>query len=150
LDEPSSVERLWEEFKLKASSRSTRSRGSRARSPTGCGHRLDPRSSGSRPARSRRLLSVGSERGGRLSLVDTLEDKGAEDPVAVFESQEMKGILAGAINRLGERGKIVIPLYYYEGLTLAEIGQVLGVAESRVCQMHTKAVLQLRRRCRTR
>ena len=90
------------------------------------------------------LLSVGSERGDRLSLVDTLEDKGAEDPVAVFESQEMKGILAGAINRLGEREKIVITLYYYEGLTLAEIGQVLGVTESRICQMHTKAVLQLR------
>jgi RNA polymerase sigma factor for flagellar operon FliA len=90
------------------------------------------------------LLSVGSERGDRLSLVDTLEDKGAEDPVAVFESQEMKGILAGAINRLGEREKIVITLYHYEGLTLAEIGQVLGVTESRVCQMDTKAVLQLR------
>ena len=90
------------------------------------------------------LLSVGSERGDRLSLVDTLEDKGAEDPVAVFESQEMKGILATSINRLGEREKIVITLYYYEGLTLAEIGQVLGVTESRVCQMHTKAVLQLR------
>jgi RNA polymerase sigma factor for flagellar operon FliA len=90
------------------------------------------------------LLSVGSERGDRLSLVDTLEDKGAEDPVAVFESQEMKGILANSINRLGEREKIVITLYYYEGLTLAEIGQVLGVTESRVCQMHTKAVLQLR------
>ena len=89
------------------------------------------------------LLSVGSERGDRLSLVDTLEDKGAEDPVAVFESQETKGILAGAINRLGEREKIVITLYY-ESLTLAEIGQVLGVTESRVCQMHTKAVLQLR------
>jgi RNA polymerase sigma factor for flagellar operon FliA len=75
----------------------------------------------------------------------------------------MKGILAGAINRLGEREKIVITLYYYEGLTLvrgphpgtraspwyegltlAEIGQVLGVTESRVCQMHTRAVLQLR------
>jgi RNA polymerase sigma factor FliA len=67
--------------------------------------------------------------------------------VAVFESQEMKGILAHSINRLGEREKIVITLYYYEyyeGLTLAEIGQVLGVTESRVCQMHTKAVLQLR------
>ena len=90
------------------------------------------------------LLSVGSERGDRLSLVDTLEDKGAEDPVAIFESQEMKGILANSINRLGEREKIVITLYYYEGLTLAEIGQVLGVTESRVCQMHTKAVIQLR------
>jgi RNA polymerase sigma factor for flagellar operon FliA len=64
--------------------------------------------------------------------------------VAVFESQELKHILAGAINRLGEREKIVITLYYYEGLTLAELGQVLGVTESRVCQVHTKAVLQLR------
>lgn len=90
------------------------------------------------------LLSVGSERGDRLSLVDTLEDKGAEDPVVAFESEEMKTILATAINRLAEREKIVITLYYYEGLTLAEIGQVLGVTESRVCQMHTKAVLQLR------
>jgi RNA polymerase sigma factor FliA len=54
----------------------------------------------------------------------------------------MKGILAGGIDRLGEREMIVITLYYYEGLTLAEIGQVLGVTESRVCQMHTKAVLQ--------
>ncbi|HEX6677780.1 MAG TPA: RNA polymerase sigma factor WhiG [Actinomycetes bacterium] len=90
------------------------------------------------------LLTVGSERGDRLSLVDTLEDKTAEDPEAAFESEEMKSILAGAINRLAEREKIVITLYYYEGLTLAEIGQVLGVTESRVCQMHTKAVLQLR------
>jgi RNA polymerase sigma factor for flagellar operon FliA len=94
------------------------------------------------------LLSVGSERGDRLSLVDTLEDKGAEDPVAVSESQEMEGILAGAINRLGEREKIVITLSYYEGLTLAEMGQVLGVTESRVCQMHTKVVLQLRAKMR--
>jgi RNA polymerase sigma factor for flagellar operon FliA len=90
------------------------------------------------------LLTVGSERGDRLSLVDTLEDKHAQDPVATFESTEMKDILASAINRLAEREKIVITLYYYEGLTLAEIGQVLGVTESRVCQMHTKAVLQLR------
>ena len=90
------------------------------------------------------LLTVGSERGDRLSLVDTLEDKGAEDPESAFEAEETKVILAGAINRLPEREKIVITLYYFEGLTLAEIGQVLGVTESRVCQMHTKAVLQLR------
>ncbi|GMA85593.1 hypothetical protein GCM10025868_08430 [Angustibacter aerolatus] len=45
---------------------------------------------------------------------------------------------------LPEREKIVVTLYYYEGLTLAEIGQVLGVTESRICQMHTKAVLRLR------
>ncbi|MCU0273939.1 MAG: sigma-70 family RNA polymerase sigma factor, partial [Acidimicrobiales bacterium] len=63
---------------------------------------------------------------------------------AAFEVEEMRQILAEAINRLPEREKIVLTLYYYEGLTLAEIGVVLGVTESRVCQIHTKAVLQLR------
>jgi RNA polymerase sigma factor for flagellar operon FliA len=90
------------------------------------------------------LLNVGGERGDKLSLVDTLEDTKAEDPVAVFETEETKYLLARAINTLPEREKIVVTLYYYEGLTLAEIGQVLGVTESRICQMHTKAVLQLR------
>ncbi len=90
------------------------------------------------------LLSVGGEKGDKLTLVDTLEDKGAEDPVLAFEGEETKYLLARAINQLPEREKIVVTLYYYEGLTLAEIGQVLGVTESRICQMHTKAVLQLR------
>ena len=63
-----------------------------------------------------------------------------------YEVEEMRHILADAINRMPEREKIVLTLYYYEGLTLAEIGSVLGVTESRVCQIHTKAVLQLRAR----
>ena len=54
--------------------------------------------------------------------------------------------LANAIERLPEREKTVIALYYYEGLTLKEIGEVLGVTESRVSQLHTKAVLRLRAR----
>jgi RNA polymerase sigma factor for flagellar operon FliA len=90
------------------------------------------------------LLSVGGEKGDKLSLVDTLEDTKAEDPVTAFEAEETKFMLARAINQLPEREKIVVTLYYYEGLTLAEIGRVLGVTESRICQMHTKAVLQLR------
>ena len=90
------------------------------------------------------LLTSGGEKGDTLSLVDTLEDTKAEDPVQAFESEETKYLLAKAINTLPEREKIVVTLYYYEGLTLAEIGQVLGVTESRICQMHTKAVLQLR------
>src|SRR3954466_4434464 len=90
------------------------------------------------------LLNVGGERGDKMSLVDTLEDTKAEDPVQAFETEETKYLLARAINTLPEREKIVVTLYYYEGLTLAEIGQVLGVTESRICQMHTKAVLQLR------
>jgi RNA polymerase sigma factor for flagellar operon FliA len=90
------------------------------------------------------LLSVGGEKGDKLSLVDTLQDTRAPDPVSAFEGEETKFLLARAIDQLPEREKIVVTLYYYEGLTLAEIGRVLGVTESRICQMHTKAVLQLR------
>jgi RNA polymerase sigma factor FliA len=91
------------------------------------------------------LIHGGGDRGDSgATLGDTLEDRRAEDPVAVFETEETKHILAQAINTLAEREKIVVTLYYYEGLTLAEIGQVLGVTESRICQLHTKAVLQLR------
>ena len=87
----------------------------------------------------------GGERGESTTLGDTIPDK-REGPVQAFEVEEMKHILANAINRLGDREKIVLTLYYYEGLTLAEIGEVLGVTESRVCQIHTKSVLQLRSR----
>jgi RNA polymerase sigma factor FliA len=87
----------------------------------------------------------GGDRGESTTLGDTIADK-SEGPTGAFEVEEMKQILAGAINRLGDREKIVLTLYYYEGLTLAEIGEVLGVTESRVCQIHTKAVIQLRSR----
>lgn len=90
------------------------------------------------------LMGSGSERGGSVSLLDTLEDPGAEDPAATLEGQETKVLLAEAIERLGEREKIVLVLYYYEGMTLAEIGKVLGVTESRISQMHTAAMLRLR------
>ena len=58
----------------------------------------------------------------------------------------MKHLLADAINRMPDRERLVLTLYYYEGLTLAEIGKLLGVTESRVCQIHTKSILQLRGR----
>ncbi|MDQ3646443.1 MAG: RNA polymerase sigma factor WhiG [Actinomycetota bacterium] len=91
-------------------------------------------------------LMSGDQGGDRGSLIDTLEDTRTASPMDAFESEEMKDILAQAVNRLPEREKMVVTLYYYEGLTLAEIGQVLGVTESRICQMHTKAVLALRGR----
>ena len=92
------------------------------------------------------VLSSGSgQRGDSVTLGDTIADRG-DGPVAAFEVEEMKLILTSAINRLADREKIVLTLYYYEGLTLAEIGEILGVTESRVCQIHTKAVLQLRSR----
>ncbi|NGN70406.1 RNA polymerase sigma factor WhiG [Streptomyces sp. A7024] len=90
------------------------------------------------------LLHVSSESGDRLSLMDTLEDTAADNPVEVAEDRELRRLLARAVNTLPDREKTVVTLYYYEGLTLAEIGQVLGVTESRVSQIHTKSVLQLR------
>jgi RNA polymerase sigma factor for flagellar operon FliA len=90
------------------------------------------------------LLGGGSDRGDSLSLLDTLEDPGAVDPQGSVEAQETKLLLARAIERLGEREKIVLVLYYYENMTLAEIGRVLGVTESRISQMHTAAMARLR------
>lgn len=89
-------------------------------------------------------FSVGKDMDGRVGLIDVIEDTGSAEPAATFEIEEMKTILAQAIDRLPDREKTVIALYYYEGLTLKEIGDVLGVTESRVSQMHTKAILQLR------
>jgi RNA polymerase sigma factor for flagellar operon FliA len=89
------------------------------------------------------MLSAGGDRGESLTLGDTVADT-AEGPMAAYEVEEMRQILADAINRMPEREKIVLTLYYYEGLTLAEIGEVLGVTESRVCQIHTKSVIHLR------
>jgi RNA polymerase sigma factor for flagellar operon FliA len=86
----------------------------------------------------------GDEKGEQRSLLDTLADAASSDPTAGLEGQEMRGLLSAAINSLSEREKIVVTLYYFEGLTLSEIGDILGVTESRVCQIHTKAVGVLR------
>jgi RNA polymerase sigma factor for flagellar operon FliA len=90
------------------------------------------------------LVSVGAERGESLSVIDTLADARTTDPATGIEGQETRLLLATAVNNLSEREKLVVTLYYFEGLTLAEIGEILGVTESRVCQIHTKAVSQLR------
>jgi RNA polymerase sigma factor for flagellar operon FliA len=87
----------------------------------------------------------GDQNGGSATLGDTITD-GRHDPVEAFEVDEMKHLLADMINRMPDRERLVLTLYYYEALTLAEIGDVLGVTESRVCQIHTKAILQLRAR----
>ena len=88
--------------------------------------------------------SFAGEDAERQALVDTLQDPKAPDPESSYEDVEMRAMLAEALNRMSEREKTVLVLYYFEGMTLAQIGQVLGVTESRVCQMHTKAVLGLR------
>ena len=84
--------------------------------------------------------------GGQISVLDTIQDPNALDPESEAHTAELKDRLADAIESLPERERLVIALYYYENLTLREIGEVLGVTESRVLQLHTKSVLALRSR----
>ncbi|MGO9886396.1 MAG: RNA polymerase sigma factor WhiG [Solirubrobacteraceae bacterium] len=90
------------------------------------------------------LWSVSDSTGDAISLLDTLPDRGAPDPEQLMDQSELRDRIADAIAALPEREKLVVALYYYENLTLREIGEVLGVTESRVSQLHTKAVLRLR------
>jgi RNA polymerase sigma factor for flagellar operon FliA len=90
------------------------------------------------------MWNVSDSGGDQVSLLDTLPDRNAPDPQALVDQGELRDRIADAIAALPEREKLVIALYYYENLTLREIGEVLGVTESRVSQLHTKAVLRLR------
>lgn len=76
--------------------------------------------------------------------IDFLQDDGVDDPVKRAETEEIKRLLTQAIDTLSERERLVVSLYYFEELTLKEIGKVLGVSDSRVSQLHTKAILRLR------
>jgi RNA polymerase sigma factor for flagellar operon FliA len=91
------------------------------------------------------LWSVSGE-GDQVSLLDTLEDPDSVRPADALDETELREILGDAISRLPERERLVITLYYYEELTLREIGEVLGVTESRISQLHTKAILRLKAR----
>jgi RNA polymerase sigma factor for flagellar operon FliA len=92
------------------------------------------------------LWTISSSGGDQVALIDTIEDTSGPDPQGALAQTELREALGEAIARLPEREKIVITLYYYEELTLREIGEVLGVTESRVSQLHTKAVLRLKAR----
>jgi len=92
------------------------------------------------------LWTVSSGEGDQVALLDTIEDTTGPEPQSELAQTELKEALGEAIARLPEREKLVVTLYYYEELTLREIGEVLGVTESRVSQLHTKAILRLKAR----
>src|ERR1700754_2010379 len=92
------------------------------------------------------LWAVSDSSGDAVSLLDTLHDPDAPDPQPMLAASALKDRLADARAARREREKLVIALYYYENLTLREIGEVIGVTESRISQLHTKAVLRLRSR----
>ncbi len=80
------------------------------------------------------------------TLKDLVADTSGLSPEAAFQAEETRRALVDSINRLPDRERLVVTLYDSEGLTLAEIGDVLGVTESRVCQIHAKTVMSLRNR----
>ena len=92
------------------------------------------------------LWTISSSGGDQVALIDTIEDTQGPEPQSALAETELKEALGEAIARLPEREKLVVTLYYYEELTLREIGEVLGVTESRVSQLHTKAILRLKAR----
>jgi len=92
------------------------------------------------------LWTISGSSGDQVSLIDTIEDTTGPDPQGALAQTELRDALGDAIARLPEREKLVVTLYYYEELTLREIGDVLGVTESRVSQLHTKAILRLKAR----
>jgi RNA polymerase sigma factor FliA len=81
-----------------------------------------------------------------LSILETLEAPDNMNPDVLIEKEEIKDFIVDAIKKLPDKERKVIVLYYYEDLTLKEIGQVLDVTESRVSQLHTKAIMRLRGR----
>ncbi|MFP4362338.1 MAG: RNA polymerase sigma factor WhiG [Spirochaetia bacterium] len=80
----------------------------------------------------------------KVSIADSIESPQSLNPDIIVEKDEIKRVIVEAINELPEKEKKVLVLYYYEDLTLKEIGQVLEVTESRISQLHTKAIMRLR------
>lgn len=82
----------------------------------------------------------------KVSIVESIESPQSMNPDQIVERQEMKKVIVEAISELPDKEKKVLVLYYYEDLTLKEIGKILDVTESRVSQLHTKAIIRLRTR----
>jgi RNA polymerase sigma factor for flagellar operon FliA len=81
-----------------------------------------------------------------LDIFEILEDENATDALTILGQEELRRVLAEAIDALPEKERLVVTLYYHEELTMKEIGQVMGYTESRVSQIHTKSVVRLRGR----
>jgi RNA polymerase sigma factor for flagellar operon FliA len=83
------------------------------------------------------------------NYINYYPDDGSNDPYAKFETNELTTLLTEAIEDLPEKERLILSLYYYEEFTMKEIGALLGVNESRVSQLHTKATLRLRAKLAT-
>ncbi|MCK5176349.1 MAG: FliA/WhiG family RNA polymerase sigma factor [Candidatus Aenigmarchaeota archaeon] len=80
-----------------------------------------------------------------IELIDTIQDKKVHDPLEQLENRDVKKELSRALSNLPERERMLLALYYHENMTLKEIGNVLTISESRVCQLHAQAIMKLRK-----
>ena len=80
-----------------------------------------------------------------IELIDTIQDKKVDDPLAQLENRDVKNELSRALSNLPERERMILALYYHENMTLKEIGTTLTISESRVCQLHAQAIMKLRK-----
>ncbi len=87
---------------------------------------------------------IPEEEGDKLTTAEIISDPQAPTVSDVLEQEETKAVLTNIIDSLQERERLIVALYYYEELTLKEIGQVLEISESRVSQIHTESILRLR------
>ncbi len=92
------------------------------------------------------LWSINANDDESIRVLDLVRNDESEDPLHHVEIEDIKNTLAKAIDHLPERERMVIALYYYEGLTLKEIGEIMEISESRVSQIHTKAIFRLQGR----
>lgn len=83
--------------------------------------------------------------GDSVEIIDTIQDKNADDPLALLENRDVKNELSRALGNLPERERMILALYYHENMTLKEIGAALTISESRVCQLHAQAIMKLRK-----
>ncbi len=79
-----------------------------------------------------------------MNISECIADPKAKTPLNVLEEKDMKDKLAQLIDTLPEKEKLVLSLYYWEELTMQEIGKVLSITESRVCQIHSQALVKLK------
>ena len=89
-------------------------------------------------------LGIANESGEQQNLLDCIAGKGDTDPQTSLRLRELKETIANAIDTLPEKERLMISLYYYEEMNMKLIGEVLGITESRVSQIHSKAVYRLR------
>lgn len=79
-----------------------------------------------------------------MNILDSIADPNASNPLNTLEDKNMKEILAQIIEELSEKEKLLLSLYYWEELTMKEIGRIMNITEGRVCQIHNQAILRLK------